>query len=72
MDFIRGALILTGLLTIGYAIIGTLKDCGGTEDYYNPCTFEVGQEIETVAYERSANKYTDIYQSYGYSTTGVA
>ena len=57
MDFIRGALILTGLLTVGFTIIGVLKDYRGTEDYYNPCTFEVGEEIETLAYERSANKY---------------
>ena len=62
MNFIRNVLILTGLVSIGFGIIAEIKGCRQTNEYYeneiyyNPCVLEVGQEIEAVAYERSASK----------------
>ena len=62
MNFIKGLLIVIGIATVASAIIGLIKDCRGTNEtydseiYYNPCVFEVGQEIETVAYQRSTSK----------------
>ncbi len=32
----------------------------GTEDYYNPCTFEVGEEIEVTAFSRGSGKYIEL------------
>ena len=61
MDFIRGALILTGLLTVGFTIIGVLKDCRGTnENYRDPCVLEVGEEIEVVAFSNGSQKYIEL------------
>ena len=62
MDFIRSVLIFTGLLTIGFGIIAEIKGCRGTNEiyYYNPCALEVGQEIETVAYEKSTSKHVTV------------
>ena len=61
MDFIKGLLIVIGIATVASVIIGTIKDCRGTNEiYYDPCMLEVGQEIEVMAYEKTANKYIEL------------
>ena len=61
MDFIKGLLIVIGIATVASAIIGTIKDCRGTnETHYDPCTFEVGQEIEVTTQTGRATKYVEL------------